>query len=150
VDRLAKIDAPIRIQKLSNKIFIMAIYKIIGTYKVTPTTESIIQAAKFYKYDWLIDNDGNYVNKISWENTDNLVLIEIQVLGDITPDLPHSISQGNSNSGSQVPYLEYYLDPTGKNLLSEQDAILINNRRLCFFLHFVDTSEPLNISGNSM
>jgi hypothetical protein len=121
--------------------------KVIGTYKVTPTTESIIQAAKYHKYDWLIDSDGKYVDKIIWENTDNLVLIEIQVSGDIPPDLPDSISHWNINGSSQAPYLEYYLDPTGKYLLSEQEAILTDNRRLCFYLHFTDTNEPLNISG---
>ena len=44
-----------------------------------------------------------------------------------------------------APYFEYYLDSFGKNLLSEQEAIATDNRRVCFFLHFTETNQPLKV-----
>ena len=123
-------------------------FKIIGVYKITPTAESIIQAVKFQKYGWLLDGNGNFVDEIYWENFENLCLIEIQLLGKFMPNLLRTISQRRSEdiTGSeQVPWLEYYLDSSGKNLLSEQGAISIDNSRICFFLHFTDTSLSLRV-----
>jgi hypothetical protein len=123
-------------------------FTIIGVYKITPTAESIIQAVKFQNYDWLLNENGEFVDEIYWENFENLCLIEIQVLGDFTPNLLQTISQRRPediDGSEQVPYLEYYLDSSGKNLLSEQEAISLDSRRLCFFLHFTDTNLPLRV-----
>ena len=123
-------------------------FKIIGVYKITPTPESIIQAVKFQKYVWLLDGKGELADDIYWENFENLSLIEIQVSGNFAPSLLQAISQrhsGDIDGSEQVPYLEYYLDSSGKSLLSEQEAISTDNRRICFFLHFTGTSLPLRV-----
>lgn len=126
----------------------MTTFKIIGVYKITPTVESIIRAVKFQKYDWCLNDKGEYADKIYWENFEDLGLIELQVSGDFTPNLLQEISQRHSEDiegNEQAPYLEYYLESSGKNLLSEEEAISTDNRRVCFFLHFTDTSLPLKV-----
>ncbi len=126
----------------------MTTFDIIGVYKVIPTAESIIQAVTFHKYDWLLDDEGEFVDEVYWENFENLCLIELQVSGELKTNLLQAISQKRSKDvegNEQVPYLEYYLDSFGKNLLSEQEAISIDNRRVCFFLHFTDTNQPLRV-----
>jgi hypothetical protein len=123
-------------------------FDIIGVYKVIPTVESIIQAVTFHKYDWLLDDKGNFVDEIYWESFENLCLIELQVSGEFKPNLLHVISQRHSKDvegSEQAPYLEYYLDSYGENLLSKQEAISTDNRRVCFFLHFTDTNQPLRV-----
>jgi hypothetical protein len=124
----------------------MATFKCIGVYRIIPTKESIINAAQFHQYKWLLDNTLKYFDEIEWENHRNLTLIEIQVSGDFTTDLLQTIFQSNITSGDQAPYMEYYLDPMGIKLLSEQEAVNMDNRRICFFLHFTNTDNPLNIN----
>jgi hypothetical protein len=127
----------------------MATFQIIGVYKITPTFESIIQAVKFHKYEWLLDEKGKFADTLDWENFENLSLIELQVSGDFNPSLLQAISQrhpGDINGSEQVPYSEYYVDVAGKNLLSEEEAISTDHRRVCFFLHFTDANLPLRVS----
>ena len=126
----------------------MATFEIIGVYKITPTLESIIRAVTFQKYDWLLNDKGEFVDEIYWENFEDLGLIELQVSGDFTPNLLQAISQKHSEDiegNEQAPYLEYYLESSGKSLLSEEEAISADNRRICFFLHFTNTSLPLRV-----
>ena len=126
----------------------MATFQIIGVYKITPTVESIILAVKFHKYEWLLDENGKFTDTLDWQNFENLSLIEMKVSGDFNPSLLQAISQrhsGDINGSEQVPYLEYYLDASGKNLLSEEEAISMDHRRVCFFLHFADTNLPLRV-----
>jgi hypothetical protein len=126
----------------------MTTFEIIGVYKIVPTVESITQAVKFQKYDWLLNGNGEFADTIYPENFRNLSLIEIQVLGDFNPSLLQAIAQrhpGDKNGGEQAPYFEYYLDSSGTNLLSENAAMSSENRRACFFLHFTDTSLPLKV-----
>ena len=126
----------------------MTTFQIIGIYKITPTVESIIHAVKFHKYDWLLDRNGQFADTIYWENFENLSLIEVQVSDDFHPRLLQAISQrhsGNINGGEQAPYLEFYLDSSGTTLLSENEAVSTENRRVCFFLHFTNTGLPLRV-----
>ena len=123
-------------------------FEIIGVYKITPTVESIIRAVTFQKYAWLLNDNGEFVDEIYWENFENLSLIELQVSGAFTPNLLQAISQRHLEDiegNEQAPYLEYYLDSSGKNLLSEEEAISTDKRRVCFFLHFTDTNLPLRV-----
>ena len=119
-----------------------------GVYKVTPTAESIIQAVTYHKYDWLLDPKGDFVDEVYWENFENLCLIELQISGEFKPNLLQTISQRRSKdvyASEQAPYLEYYLDSLGINLLSEQEASATQNCRVCFFLHFTNTNQPLRV-----
>lgn len=120
----------------------MASFNLIGFYKIIPTQESIVLAAKFHEYDWLINGEGEYVEKIDITSLINLYLFEFQVAGIYSPNELLEIKQGD-----QSPYLEYYTDPTGENYLNENDAIHTDNRRVCFFLHFVDITKPLQVKG---
>ena len=117
--------------------------KILGLYRITPTKESIIKAARYHKYDgWLLDDHGEYVDEVYWDNFENLGLLEIQIHGDFKPgDLLADISHED-----QVPYLEFYLDSAGSQLLSENGAINTESRHVCFFLHFVDPAKSLCIA----
>ncbi len=123
-------------------------FKVIGVYRIAPTAESIIRAADFQKYHWLVNDKGSLADTIRWENFRNLSLVEIQASGDFSPKVLQTISQTHSediDGREQAPYLEYYLDESGRQLLSEKEASATANRRLCFFLHFTDTSLPLRI-----
>ena len=127
----------------------MATFQIIGVYKITPTVESITQAAKFHKYEWLLDEKRKFTDTLDLQDFVNLSLIEMQVSGDFNPGLLQTISQtyaDDINGSEQVPYLEYYLDASGKKLLSDEEAISTDYRRVCFFLHFTDTELPLMVS----
>ena len=126
----------------------MTIFQIIGVYKITPTVESIIQAVKFHEYEWLLDENSEFTDLLDWQDFEKLSLIEMQVSGDFNPKLLQTISQnyyGAIHGSDQVPYLEYYLDASGQNLLSEEEAFSTNHRRVCFFLHFTDTNLPLRV-----
>ena len=45
----------------------------------------------------------------------------------------------------QAPYLEFYLDETGTEKIAYEKAVSMEVRRISFFLHSVDVSQPLNI-----
>ena len=120
--------------------------QIVGFYKILPTEESIVEAARYHEYDWLLDEDGNYTDEINWDNHENLGLVELQVFGNISPpEFYSSISQED-----QVPYMEFWLDTEGSCLLTEDEAITKQGRRVCFFLHFIDHSKPLAVSGKKL
>ena len=119
----------------------MAEYKIFGLYKIIPTKESILRAASYHEYHWLIGEHGEYVDEIYWGNHENLGLFEMQVSGFVDPpELLNSILLSD-----QAPYMEFYLDPTGSQLITEDDAIESEDRRICFFLHFIDLQKPIKI-----
>ena len=118
-----------------------ASYNIIGLYSIIPTEETIVEAVRFHKYKWLL----NDTDEIYWDNHEDLTLVEIQISGKFSTKVLDSISQND-----QAPYLEYYLDPTGTSLLSEKEAVEFDNRRLCFFIHFTDTNQPLQIDDTNL
>jgi len=113
-------------------------YRLIGIYKIIPTEESIVEAARYHDYGFLLDDEGRYVDEIPWENHENLALIEFQVSGSFTPNDLMKITQGD-----QAPYMEYYLNPTGDKCVDENQAIRRDGRRVCFFMHFLATTKPL-------
>ena len=123
----------------------MADLQLIGVYRVTPTEESIVIAAKYHKYDWLINSKGRFKEEIVWDNFKNLGLLEFHVFGKYSPTDLMNISQN-----VQSPYMEFYLDPTGTECIQESEAINIEGRRVCFFLHFIDTSKPLQVGDQKI
>ncbi len=123
----------------------MAQYKLIGVYRISPTLESISAAARYHNHAWLLDDDGRFTEPIVWENLTNLGLLELQAFGEFSPIELAYISQND-----QSPYLEFYLDASGTALLAEADAITTGDRRVCFFLHFVDTSTPLLLQAQTI
>jgi len=123
----------------------MAMLDIVGVYGIIPSIETIARAAYYHKCDYLLDEHGNYKDEIYWESFENLALVEIHIRGEF--------SQGETNliqQNGQAPYMEFYLDGTGTRLMSEDEANLTNNRRICFFLHFLDTAEPLTVGREQL
>ncbi len=123
----------------------MAQYKLVGVYRIQPTLESISAAASYHKHTWLLDDDGRFTEPIIWEHLTNLGLVELQAFGEFSPvELAYITQNGQS------PYLEFYLDPVGTALLSEAEAVTTADRRVCFFLHFVDTSAALLLQAQTL
>jgi hypothetical protein len=117
---------------------------IIGVYKIIPTEKSIIEAANYHDYEWLLDEEGNYTEEIDWNNHENLGLVELQFIGDIhTANVLNSISQDD-----QVPYMEFWIDTDGNSLISETSST--EGLRACFFLHFIDHTKPLKVLGKDL
>lgn len=120
--------------------------QILGAWSVTPTLESIAAAARYHRCEYLLNAKGRFKEKIYPENHHNLRLIEVQILGEFSPqELLSSISLSD-----QAPYMEFFLDAAGENLLSTDDAVTTPERRLCFFLHFVTGRKPLEIVGRKL
>jgi hypothetical protein len=120
-------------------------YQIIGVYPIVPTETSILNAAKYHEYDFLMDADGKFVDEIYWENHEDLGLLELQVFGAYSPGVLSEVYQND-----QAPYMEFYLDPTRIECISEDEAVRIDGRRVCFFLHFMDSSKPLNVNDQEL
>ena len=130
-----------------------AITKIIGVYKIKPTIESISQAARYHEYDDFIDSEGNYSEAIYWKDFKNLCLFEIQISGEFTAKLLYDISQKDPRVkawNEQVPYLEFFLNESGDSLLTEEEAFSVENRRICFFLHFTNKRLPLTVGQTNL
>jgi hypothetical protein len=118
--------------------------RVIGVYKIKPTMESIIEAAKYHNYDWLLDERGGYNEEIDWDNIKNLTLVELQIIGSFhTSDLMEIMQN------DQAPYMEYFLDLAGFHSISKELAEETDNRRVCFFMHFTDNKQPLLVKGKS-
>jgi hypothetical protein len=120
-------------------------FKIIGVYRINPTEESIVQAALYQEFNWLVDGNGRFSSEIYWDDLGNLSLVEIQMIGQGSRNFIDEISHGD-----QAPYLEYYLDSTGESLLPENQVNQAQNCRLCFFLHFTNIEWPLEIAGENV
>lgn len=116
----------------------MAKFNLIGLYQIAPTLESLVVAAKFHRYDWLVTSSDEFKDEIRWDEFINLGLFEFQVYGEY---LPTDLS--NIHQDDQSPYLEFHLDPAGVLDINDGDAIKTDGRRVCFFLHFIDISMPL-------
>lgn len=123
----------------------MAIFNIIGVYQIFPTENSISAAIKYHEYQWLLDEEGEYHQEISRENIKNLCLIEANLVGEYSPKELMEVFQDD-----QAPYMEFYLDPTGNRLITEEEAIQLYDRRICFFLHFTDPFSYLQVGDKKL
>jgi hypothetical protein len=122
------------------KILGKSTYRLVGVYKIIPSEASFVNAARYHECDDLLDEKGRFTGEIDWGNYQNLALLEFQVSGSFTMNDLMKISQGD-----QAPYMEFYLDPSGNKCVDENQAIRRNGRRVCFFMHFLDTKKPLVI-----
>ena len=122
-----------------------ATLQIVGVYRIAPTYESILEAARYHGYHWLINQEGKYTDEIYWDSLENLALVEVQIQGRFSPDDWLLVSQND-----QAPYMEFYLDDTGTRLLSEKEAIGAGVGRACFFLHFIDTTRSLKVGEGEL
>ncbi len=117
-------------------------YRLVGVYKIIPSEASFVNAARYHEDPYLLDEKGRFTGEIDWGNYQNLALLEFQVSGSFTMNDLMKISQGD-----QAPYMEFYLDPRGEKCVDENQAIRRNGRRVCFFMHFLDTNQPLMIDN---
>lgn len=116
--------------------------QILGVYRITPTEESIVEAARYHECPWLLDERGAFTDVVSWDSLRDLGLVEMLIAGPFAATCLMQVRQGD-----QCPYLEYYLDSEGTSLLSVREAEQAPCRRVCFFLHFVDTGKHLAIES---
>ncbi|MGE5261831.1 MAG: hypothetical protein ACM3S0_00495 [Acidobacteriota bacterium] len=119
--------------------------EIVGVYRITPAIESIVSAARYHSCDYLLDEHGDFKDDIRWDSFKNLALLEILIQGKFSPEEMTSIGQDD-----QAAYMEFYLDGTGTRLMSEDEARQSDNRRVCFFLHFLDTAKPITVGREQM
>jgi hypothetical protein len=117
-------------------------YRLIGVYKIIPSEASFVNAARYHEDPYLLDEAGGFTGEVDWGNYQNLALLEFQVSGSFTMNDLKKISQGD-----QAPYMGFYLDPSGNKCVDENQAIRRNGRRVCFFMHFLDTNKPIMIDN---
>ena len=119
------------------------IYKIIGIYKIKPTLETIKKAIDYHGYDFLLTEDGEFTDYVNWDDLTNLFLIELGITGQF----PGSDDLSNIAHQDQAPYMEFFLDESGNECITEKQAIQASQSRVCFFLHEVNLKKPLEITG---
>ncbi len=119
----------------------MAVFRLVAAYHVRPTKASITAAAKYHGFNWMLDESGELRHDVPTRNLNAVALVEFEVFGGYSPSEVASISYGE-----QRPYLEFYLDPTGTRDLEEREAVQMDGRRLCFFIHAVDPSLSLRVA----
>lgn len=119
---------------------------IVGVYPVAPTVESIARAAKYHKYEHLLDENGTFQEPIVRSNHTDLCLVEAQIDGEFSPRALMRQIVAND----QAPYLEFYLDTDGKTLIPESVAVSTPKRRVCFFLHFLAADMVMNVGNASL
>lgn len=117
-------------------------YRLIGVYKIRPTRASVNEAIHYHKQDFLLNEQGEFKERLRRADLEGLVLVETQVMGYFVPDDLDAMSQGD-----QVPYLEYFLDASGRKILTVKEASETVNPRVCFFLHFADINQPLKMGS---
>lgn len=117
------------------------VYKIIGVYKIQPTIETIMKAVDYHGYDFLLNEDGEFTDHIYWDDLKNLFLIELGITGPFSG----SAELSNIVHQDQAPYMEFFLDESGNELITEEQAVQASQSRVCFFLHDVNLDKPIEI-----
>lgn len=118
----------------------MAQIEIIGVYPIYLTSNFVTQSVQYYRYYWLLNEQGTYKYELNQDLFQNLILIEIQAQGNFKKPIVEFIHQSD-----QVPYLEFYLNIDGNLALKEDEVTKLLQYRLCFFLHFADYESPIEI-----
>ena len=129
----------------------MATFEVVGVYPVEVTRTSMSAAMKYHGRMEALDKEGNLLED-EWEvvvqrDLHGLALIELSIAGAYSADELSEINHGSERKprDNQAPYMEFYLDGDGLHLIAESEAIECDYRRVCFFLHFVDTNQPLYV-----
>lgn len=118
------------------------VYKIIGIYKIKPSIETIKKAINYHGYDFLLNENGEYEDYVNWDDLKDLYLVELGITGQFSG----SAELGNITHQDQAPYMEFFLDESGNELVTEEQAVQASQRRACFFLHYVKLNKPLEIN----
>ena len=131
--------------------------QLIGVYPVYPTHQTLVEAVLYYGGSL---SDVQKV-RLNCDKHHGLCLLELEVDGLFSVN---SIEH-HTRRTVQVPYLEFYLDATGKNLIyqpkkhnklrtfdslrkSFEDVLKsTSKRRLCFFIHFLNSANPLFVDN---
>ncbi len=117
----------------------MAVTKVkaVGSHACRITRQSLADAARFWSYDFLLDEHGQFKERFNRSFAPDLVFVELHIEGEFRRFEEIEIY-------GQVPYLPIVLDASGTTLLcklaglpAERDRQLNtwSERRLCFFLH---------------
>lgn len=127
--------------------------KVINAYKIRPTKKSCAEAAIHRGYDWLVDEKGNYGERIDRSNLTALGFLELLV------DSPFDIRKFDCKNG-QAPYLEIYLDEEEDHVLHNPHVTrekqvgsletLPDRFRVLFFLHFAMQRPKCSYDGKTL
>ncbi len=126
----------------------------LNAYKVPrPSKKSCAEAAIFRGYDWLVDDKGNFRDRINRSNLAALGFLELTVESSL------DIRKFECSNG-QVPYLEVYLDEVkdvvlyNPNFANEKRIgsleTLPDRFRVLFFLHFVMLRPKFSYDGKKL
>ena len=123
----------------------MATFNLIGSYRITPDKVSLAIAARYHRYNWLVNGDNEFIGDLDPNIFKDLGLLEFLVSGNFSSKELLNISHND-----QSPYLEYYLNEAGTDAIDEKKAVANGIFRICFFIHFVDVTQPLYINGQKI
>jgi hypothetical protein len=130
---------------------------LVGAYRVLVSPRSLADAARFLGYEYLLKADGTFkMEDYAGRSLNDIALLELAVEGPLAVD---EIRMGKGAS-AQVPYLEFYLSPSGNELLFHPTAnrnlpqgmrqrlaarASAEPRRTCFFLHRVQPGANVHV-----
>jgi hypothetical protein len=131
---------------------------LVGAYRVLISPRSLADAARFLGYEYLLKSDGTFrMEDYAARALNDIALVELAAEGPLTVD---EIRMGKGGS-AQVPYLEFYLSPSGHELLFHPTAngklpqavrqrlaarASAEPRRICFFLHRVQPGVKMDVA----
>src|SRR5262249_25389176 len=131
---------------------------LVGAYRVLISARSLADAARFLGCEYLLRADGTFkMEECPTRALNDIALIELAVDGPLSLD---EIRMGKGAS-AQVPYLEFYLSPSGNELLFHPTAnrslpptmrqrlaakANAEPRRICFFLHRVQPGVKMDVA----
>ena len=131
--------------KMFSKLLNPSKIQLVGVYPIRVTQDSINDAIEYHLYNWMADEQGNYNLPIHWNMFENLVLVEVQWSGKFDQD-----SLNGTRHKFEVPYMCFYLSANGEELLNGDSAMQLSDRRICFFLHKFDITEPIIIDKKNI
>lgn len=130
---------------------------LIGAYRVLVSPRSLADAARFLGYEYLLKADGSFkMENYAARGLNGIALIELAVEGKLDVDEIHM----GKGAAAQVPYLEFYLSPSGNELLFHPTAnrnlppglrqtlavrVSAEPRHMCFFLHRVQPGAQMDV-----
>jgi hypothetical protein len=118
--------------------------RIIGAYPLH-VSDSLFEAVLNERYGGLDDTPEQRIraNRQTHEELDRAVLFEVLVMNR---DGRFSVDHFGQPDSDQAAYMERYLSPDGRTVLSKWKAPNVEPLHIVFYLHFVDSNRPLRTS----
>jgi len=118
--------------------------RIIGAYPLH-VSDSLFEAVLNARYGGLDDTPEQRIRAIRQihEELGRAVLFEVLVMDR---DGRFSVDHFGQPGSDQAAYMERYLSPDGRTVLSKWKAPNVEPLHIVFYLHFVDSDRPLRTS----